>query len=324
MSPAAKKLLKLSIPILLAVFFGWYTFSKLPTDEIIPYFKSAHYGWIGLGVFFGLLSHLSRAYRWQFLLQPLGYTVKLPNSIMAVFITYLANYGIPRSGEVLRAAVLTNYEGVPFEKGFGTIVAERVADMVVMLLIIAITLMLQFDYVYELLVASFDVSKLLILVVVAIVGLCLIIYFIKNSKSKLALKIKTFLKGLLEGILSILKLRHRWAFIFHTLFIWLMYLLMFYVTTFAIPELGIVSVGAVLVAFIAASFTIAATNGGIFVYPVAVMKSFAIFGIASTPALAFGWIMWTSQTVLIIIFGSLSFLWLPIYNRKTTAALKDS
>jgi len=67
------------------------------------------------------------------MLEPMGYTLRFPNSIMAVFITYLANYGIPRSGEVLRAAVLTNYEGVPFEKGFGTIVSERVADFVVLL-----------------------------------------------------------------------------------------------------------------------------------------------------------------------------------------------
>lgn len=313
---STKKLLRLVIPILLAVFFGWYTFSKLPVNEIIPYFKTAHYGYISLGVFFGLLSHLSRAYRWQFLLEPMGYSVKLPNSIMAVFITYLANYGIPRSGEVLRAAVLTNYEKVPFEKSFGTIVAERVADLLVMLIIIAITLWLQFDYVFQLLAASFDLTKLLMAGCFAVLIVVLSLYLIKKSQSKLAMKIKNFLKGLLEGILSILKMKKRWAFIFHTLFIWLMYLLMFYVTTFALPELDNVSIGAVLVAFIAASFTIAATNGGIFVYPVAVMKSFAIFGIASTPALAFGWIMWTSQTILIIIFGSLSFLLLPIYNRN--------
>ena len=322
MGLTAKKILRLAIPLALAVFFGWYTFSKLPVDDIIPFFKTANYGWIFLGVFFGLLSHLSRAYRWQYLLEPLGYTVKLPNSIMAVFITYLANYGIPRSGEVLRAAVLTNYEGVPFEKSFGTIVAERMADMLVMLLIIAATLVLQFDYVFGLLTASLNVSKLLLFGLIVILLLLAVALFIKKSQSTIAVKIKTFLKGLLEGVMSIFKLKHRWAFLFHTLFIWLMYLSMFYVTTFALPELQNVSIGAVLVGFIAASFTIAATNGGIFVYPVAVTKSFGLFGIAATPALAFGWIMWTSQTVLIIIFGIVSFIFLPIYNRRHGQALK--
>ena len=243
---------------------------------------------------------------------------------MAVFITYLANYGIPRSGEVLRAAVLTNFEGVPFEKSFGTIVAERMADMLVMLMIIAITLVLQFDYVFQLLSQSFDLIKLMLVGAVAIITLAVVVYYIRTRPPTFAIKVKTFLRGLLEGVMSIFKLKHRWAFIFHTLFIWLMYLLMFYVTTFAIPELGYVSIGAVLVGFIAASFTIAATNGGIFVYPVAVMKSFGIFGIAATPALAFGWIMWTSQTVLIIVFGSLSFLLLPIYNRKLDKTFKSN
>ncbi|RKE98586.1 lysylphosphatidylglycerol synthase transmembrane domain-containing protein [Ichthyenterobacterium magnum] len=316
MNPKNKKLLKLLIPLVLAVFFGWYTFSKLPVSEIVPYFKSANYGWIALGMFFGLLSHLSRAYRWQYLLEPMGYSVKLPNSIMAVFITYLANYGIPRSGEVLRAAVLTNYEDVPFEKSFGTIVAERMADLLVMLGIIGITLILQFDYVYSLLEKSFQPKNLIIGGVVALTVITILFYVLKRSQSKLALKIKSFLKGLIEGVLSIFKMKHKWAFICHTLFIWGMYVLMFYVTTFALPDLDNITIGAVLIAFIAASFTIAATNGGIFVYPVAVMKAFAIFGIAQAPSLAFGWIMWTSQTVMIIIFGSLSFLYLPIFNRR--------
>ena len=315
MNIKSKKVLKLLIPLLLAVFFGWYTFSKLPVSTIIPYFKSANYWWIGLGVFFGFLSHLSRAYRWQFLLEPMGYTLKLPNSIMAVFITYLANYGIPRSGEVLRAAVLTNYEEVPFEKSFGTIVAERMADLVVMIGIITITLILEFEFIIELLEKAFQPKKLMISAAIGLVILYLLFLFIKKSHSPFALKVKTFLNGLIEGILSVFKMKHKWAFIFHTLFIWGMYILMFYVTTFALPELDNISIGTVLITFIAASFTIAATNGGIFVYPVAVMTAFGIFGIPEAPSLAFGWIMWTSQTVMIAIFGLASFIYLPIYNR---------
>jgi len=315
-NPTLKKTLSIGIPLLLAVLFGWFMFTKIPISEIIPYFKSANYSWIALGVFFGLLSHLSRAYRWRFQLEPMGYNIKLPNSIMAVFITYLTNYGIPRSGEVLRAALLTNYEGVPFEKGFGTIIAERVADMVVMLGIIAITLILQFDFIIELLQKSFEPSKLIMYSGISLLILLCVVLFIKKSKSKIALKIKGFLKGLLEGILSIFKMKKKWAFIFHTLFIWLMYVLMFYVTTFAIDDLEGISIGAVLIAFIAASFTIAATNGGVFFYPAAVLGALLLFGLPENPSYAFGWIIWTSQTIMILIFGVLSFIFLPIYNRK--------
>lgn len=315
MSIKFKKRLRLIIPLALAVFFGWYTFSKLPVSTMLPYVKSANYWWIGLGMFIGLLSHLSRAYRWQYLLEPMGYQIKLSNSIMAVFITYLANYGIPRSGEVLRAAVLTNYEKVPFEKSFGTIVAERIADLLVMLGIICITLILEFNFIINLLQKSFQPQKLVLFGSIGLVLMVLIFYYIKRSQSKFALKVKTFINGLVEGMLSIFKMKHKWAFIAHTLFIWGMYILMFYVTTFALPQLNTVSIGAILVAFISASFTIAATNGGIFFYPAAVMAAFTVFGIAEEPSFAFGWIMWTSQTVMIIIAGSLSFIYLPIYNR---------
>jgi uncharacterized protein (TIRG00374 family) len=315
LGPKTKTSLRFIVPLILAVCFGWYTFSKLPVSTIIPFVKSANYWWIILGVCFGFLSHLSRAYRWKYLLQPLGYHIKFPNSIMAVFITYLANYGVPRSGEVLRAAVLTNYEGVPFEKSFGTIVAERMADLIVMLVIIVITLILEFDFIIDLLQTSFQTGKIVLLFVTLTVAMGMIVLFIRNSQSQFAHKVKAFLKGLLEGVMSIFKMKHKWAFIGHTLFIWGMYVLMFYVTTFALPELSNVSIGAVLVAFISASFTIAATNGGIFVYPAAVMAAFTVFGIAKDPSFAFGWIMWSAQTIMVIIAGSLSFIYLPIYNR---------
>ncbi|SDB63864.1 hypothetical protein SAMN03097699_2891 [Flavobacteriaceae bacterium MAR_2010_188] len=316
MNSKTKKALRIVIPLLLAIFFGWYTFSKLPVSEIIPYFKSANYSWIVAGVLFGGLSHLSRAYRWQFLLEPMGYKVKLPNSIMAVFVAYLSNYGIPRSGEVLRAAVLTNYEGVPFEKSFGTIVAERMADMAVMLLIIAITLVLEFKFIYDILAQSINPTRLLIYLAIVIIGGVVLFKILKRSQSKFALKVKKFLKGLVEGILSIFKMKKKWPFIFHTLFIWLMYILMFYVTSFALPELDNLSIGAVLIAFIAATFTIAATNGGIFFYPAAVMSALMLFDLPKEPSYAFGWIMWSAQTLLIIICGIISFVYLPIYNRK--------
>lgn len=264
----------------------------------------------------GLLSHLSRAYRWKYQLEPLNYSVKFPNSIMAVFITYLANYGIPRSGEVLRAAVLTNYEAVPFEKAFGTIIAERVADFLVLLIIVATTLVIEFDFIYEILEKAFQPKKLIIIGLIAITLFGVLIVYLKKSQSKIALKVKKFLKGLMEGILSIFKMKHKWAFIFHTLFIWVMYLLMFYVTTLSVAELDGISVGAILIAFIAGSFTIAATNGGIFVYPLAIAAAFSLFAIPENPSIAFGWIMWSSQTLMIIILGSLSFLLLPVYNRS--------
>ncbi|WP_338356810.1 lysylphosphatidylglycerol synthase transmembrane domain-containing protein [Yeosuana marina] len=316
MNQNTKKTLKIILPLLLGVFLVWYSLSKVSFDELLVYFKKADYKWIFIGVFFGLLSHLSRAYRWRFMLEPLGYKIKLGNSIMAVFSAYLINFTIPRAGEVARASILSNYEQVPFEKGFGTIVSERIADVIVMLAIIAITLFLQFEFIYNFFISRFNLSKIMIGGLVLLVMAILILVFIKRSNSLIALKVKAFLNGLIEGILSIFKMKKKWLFIFHTLFIWVMYVLMFYVTSFAVEELDSISMGAILIGFISASFSIAATNGGIGSYPLAIYAAFSIFGIAKEPSLAFGWIIWSSQTLLIIIIGGLSLIYLPIYNRQ--------
>lgn len=294
----------------------WYSLAKVSIDELLVYVKKADYSWIILGMFLGLLSHLSRAYRWRFQLEPMGYNIRLGNSIMAVFATYLINYTIPRAGEVARASILTNYEGVPFEKGFGTIVAERIADLMVMAGIITITLFLQFDFIYAFLTERFNTSKIVFLLIFSLLLILLFTRFIKKSKSKLALKIKSFVNGLIEGVISIFRMKKKGPFIFHTLFIWGMYVLMFYVTTFSVAELEEIPLGAVLIGFISASFSIAATNGGIGSYPLAVFAAFSIFRIPEEPSIAFGWIMWASQTLMIILLGGLSLIYLPVFNRK--------
>ncbi|MEP1489896.1 MAG: lysylphosphatidylglycerol synthase transmembrane domain-containing protein [Algibacter sp.] len=316
MNKKTANILKISLPLLLGVFLVWYSLRDVPLPKILEYWKSSNKNWILLGLFLGFLSHLSRAYRWRFQLEPLGYHIKFGNSVMAVFATYLINYTIPRAGEVARATILTNYEDVPFEKGIGTIVAERIADLIVMLGVITITLFLEFDFIYSFLVEKFDPFKVIITLIVFVFLAFIFFRFIKNSESKFAIKLKGFVNGLIEGATSIFKMKKKWAFIFHTLFIWTMYVLMFYVTSFAIGDLNGIPTGAILIGFISASFSIAATSGGIGAYPVAVYLGFSIFGIAEEPSIAFGWIMWASQTLMIIVFGGLSLIYLPIYNRK--------
>jgi len=160
------------------------------------------------------------------------------------------------------------------------------------------------------------VVTLIIIGIVALFLVALFYLFIKRSSSVIALKIKKFVRGLIEGIFAIFKMKHKWAFIFHTVFIWMMYLLMFYVTTFAMSDLVNISLAPVLISFILASFSIAATNGGIGSFPEAIVLALVLFSLPEEPSRAFGWIMWTSQTLMIVIIGGLSMLYLPIYNRK--------
>ncbi|PQJ68938.1 lysylphosphatidylglycerol synthase transmembrane domain-containing protein [Polaribacter butkevichii] len=309
-----KKILKTILPLALGGFLVWYSLSGISLETLGTYFKEANYSYIFLGLFFGILSHLSRAYRWKFMLEPLGFKPKFTNSVLAVLVGYLVNLALPRAGEISRATVMANYEKIPFEKGFGTIVAERIADLIMMLSIVAITLFVQFDFIYELLTKNFDPSKIIIGLVILIIGFFVFTSFVKKATSGFLLKIKTFVSGLIEGVTSIFKMKNKWAFIFHTVFIWVMYVAMFWATIPAISGLE-VPFGGILIGFIAGGFSIAATNGGIGLYPIAVAGALALFNIPTEPATAFGWIMWTAQTAMIIVFGGLAFLFLPIYNK---------
>ncbi len=316
MSSKLRTILKLTLPLLLGIGLVWYSISQITFSELVQYFRNANYTWIGLGVVLGILSHLSRAYRWKYMIEPMGYKLRFANSTMAVFAAYLINYTIPRAGEISRASIIANYEGVPFEKGFGTIVAERVADMLVMSGIIMITLFLEFEFIWQFFNERFDALKIALGIGLLLVLAWLFYGFVSKSGSRLAKRIRNFISGLIEGVMSIFRMKYKWAFIGHTLFIWLMYIMMFYVTSFTLEETSNIPLAAILIGFISGSFSIAATNGGIGSYPVAVFAAFTLFGIGKDPSIAFGWIMWTSQTLMIIVLGGLSLLYLPLYNRR--------
>ena len=307
----------------MGVFLIWYFLSKLsPQDkiDIINSFKSANYWWVLFSLILGILSHLSRAYRWQFMLEPLGFKPKLPNLIMTVLIAYLLNLLVPRSGEIARATAISKYENIPFEKAFGTIVAERIADVIMLLFIIGLAFFMQADLLKKTLFkdsSSNSLQSVLILIALLILGV--VFYrFIKRSENAFFVKIRNFINGLIEGAASIFKMKKKWPFIFHTFFIWLMYVLMFYVVSFALPETTNLPFGAIIVGFVVGGLSMALTNGGLGTYPVFVASALILYNIEDNPARAFGWIMWTAQTLMILLFGGLSFLLLPIYNRNRT------
>lgn len=318
-----KKLIKFSktfLPLLLGVFLIWYSLSSAtPTerDELWNNILLADLKWVYLSVFFGILSHLSRAYRWKYLLEPLGYRPQLANSFMAVMGGYLANLGVPRSGEVLRGATISTYEKVPFDKAFGTIVAERIADLIMVLIITLFGFLIQTEHLINYFKDNeinpfISMGILLVLLFSGVIFLNLI----RRSNHRYMVKIRDFARGLLEGMRSILRMKNKTGFLLHTLFIWTMYLLMFYVIKYAIPETHSLTIAGFMAAFIVGTFAITTTNGGIGVYPIAMGAVLLLFGINQQAGEAFGWIMWGSQTLMVIILGGFSLLFLPLYNQK--------
>ena len=251
------------------------------------------------------------------MLEPMGYKSSQANRFMAVMVAYLANFGIPRSGEVLRAVTLSTYEDVPFEKGFGTIISERVADLLILMLVIGVALIFQTN---ELLAYLQDqnINPLnTFLIFLGLVGIIILgLNIVRKSTWLPFQKLKKLAKGLLEGMKSILKMEQKWAFIFHTVFIWTLYLLMFFVIQLSMPETANTPVGIIMAAFVVGSFAVSATNGGIGVYPLAVGGVLMFFGVQEHAAEAFGWISWATQTAVVLLFGGLSFIFLPLLNNR--------
>lgn len=320
MNPKLKKILFTIIPIAIGVGLIWYFLAQLsPSDKtaILNSFKTANYWWVALSLFCGILSHFSRAYRWQFLLKPMGYETKFANSFMTVLMAYLVNLAMPRAGDVARGGAISKYENIPFEKAIGTIVAERVADVILLLFIIGIAFIAQAELITNYLFkdGTSKTTSILILAGLAVVGF-IGFRMIQKAESGFLRKVKDFINGLLEGALSIFKMKNKWAFIFHTLFIWAMYVAMFYFCTLALPETSNLPFSAIIVGFVVGGLSMALTNGGLGTYPVFVASALTLYGVSENPAKAFGWLMWSAQTLMVIVFGGLSFLFLPIYNRN--------
>ncbi len=304
----------------LGVFLIFYAYNKTTPEErdlIVKHVKEADLFWVGLSMFIGVLSHISRAIRWNHLLRPIGYNPPIKTNILVILMGYFANLGLPRSGELLRATALSTYEDVPFQQSFGTIVTERVIDLLVLALIVGLTLVLQTEVILNYFIdQGIDIQWLVIgLLGVLVVGF-LGLMFVKKSNIPFIVKIRTFFSGLIEGALSILKLKNKWAFIGHTLFIWCAYFGMFWVVKYTIPETSALTFSELLVPFVAGAFAMSATNGGIGLYPIAVNKTLSIFGISAVSGNAYGWIMWISQTVLVVVLGALSFLVVPFVSSK--------
>jgi len=311
--------LKNLLPIFIGVFCIYYSFKDISFSEFKEYFTKINYLWVFVGIFLGALSHISRSYRWKFLIEPLGYKLGFINSVLTVFSAYLINYTIPRAGDIARGTMISKYENIPFEKAIGTIVAERAVDVISILVIILIGLIIEFDKISNKLKDFLEQSDFSTLLWSSLILLFIVTtLYVIIKRFKFYKKIKQFLTGLIDGITIIFRMKKRNQFIFHSVFIWVMYVLMFYFTSKAFVGLNQVSFFELMISFTLAALSIMFSNGGIGIYPLAVEESLGWYGVQSTIGLAFGWVMWLSQTLMVVIFGGLSLFILPFINRSNS------
>lgn len=314
------KWLTILIPLLIGIGIIYYQYTTLTSEEIGKIklsFEKANYWYILLSLVIALVGYWSRAYRWKFALNHLGYETRFSNNLLTVCVSYLVNLTVPRSGEISRAALLKKYENVPFDKAFGTIVAERIVDLLIFFLFVFIGFVSQFDQIYQFLLSQHVSLQSLILTGCA--GLVLFFVFVLiwiYAEWEIILKLKKKFSGLIEGITTVYKMKDKWKYIFHSFFIWFSYLMMFYVAIFALPETTHINFNIVVMGFIFGSLAVGFSNGGLGAYPFSIALIFSLYGITKDVGTAFGWLVWTSQTILAILLGLASYLLLPILNRK--------
>ncbi|MEI7470895.1 MAG: lysylphosphatidylglycerol synthase transmembrane domain-containing protein [Chitinophagaceae bacterium] len=323
-------LLKYGIFLGLGIFLVWWQFSKMTPAQYVQFkfaLSNANYKIIPLIIGMSLASHLSRSMRWKILIAPLGYNPSLFNTFGTTMIGYLANSFFPRLGEVLKCTLLGKYEKIPAQKLLGTILVERIFDLICYALFILITVLVQYQLVGDF--AKNQLNQIALqknglpiwtkamIYLALLIGIILLLRFLfkKYSNSKLINKTKTFTNGLKEGIATVKKLKNRSWFLFHTVFIWCMYLGQIYIGFSAMKEVSHLGWDAACGILTLATLAMIVTPNGLGTFPEAVLLVLGLYNIADTYGQAFGWLMWGTTTFIILLFGTI-FLFLLMYLNK--------
>ncbi len=314
-----KKQLRILIPIILGVFFIYITYRLTTQAErflIWNYIKSAQIQYVIGAMLLGASSDIIRGLRWQLLSKAIGYKSGIINSVASVFMCYTSNMAIPRSGEIIRATVLSEYNKIPIGKTFGTIAAERVIDISISILILFLVWILQYDIILE---SFFEEGFLKFIdnnfwLILSSISMCIAIIYILITRIE---KIKRFFNSVLEGFFSITKLKKKlFPFILLSLLIWTCYVLAFFTIKFSVTELDIIDSRLIFPAFVVGVFSISLSNHGLGVYPLAIALFLSNFGINTEIGLTYGWLAWSCQAIITLIFGGLSFFVLPLLKTR--------
>lgn len=292
-------------------------------DKLITDFKSASPFWILMVVIAFMISNLSRALRWQMLIRPLGHEPKLSNAFWTVMLGYFTNLGIPRSGEFVRAGTFAKYENIRADKVMGTIVVDRVMDVICLLIAMVLMIVLAYDTIWAYLEENIQTDILIKLFWLGLIAgvVALIAFFaLRKQLEKLVFyqKVKHILYGFWDGLKTVFQLEKPWLFIFHSIAIWTLYYVMtiFALKSFApTADLPLV-VGLVVFVFGALGIVIP-SPGGMGTYHALVIAALALYGVSGDDGFSMANIAFFSINIFCnIAFGILALIVLPILNRN--------
>ena len=330
MNKKIRSLLQYAFFLGLGLFLVWWSLRKIEGKDWLDIrnaFLHTRYLLILPVVIALLASHLSRAIRWKILIEPLGYKPKTSNTYLAVLIGYMANLAVPRLGEVLKCTILSRYEKVPADKLVGTIVAERAFDVICLLIVFTVSFLTQADIIGAYLSTkikellgpegnSVPVTKLIIVGSIILLVIIIIWYALKKyAHISFIQKIKVILKGIWHGLTSVRYIKSKGWFLFHTVFIWSMYLISVRIGMYALEETSIYGIKPSLSVLSTGSIAMILTPSGIGAYPLFVQETMSLYGLRFSMGIAFGWLMWTVQFFQILLSGFVAIVLLPYLNK---------
>jgi len=287
--------------------------------------KHARYSWVVLSLIFALIAYVSRAMRWRLIIEPLNYKPGLRNTFFALMVGYLANFAFPRIGEITRCATLSKKEKIPVDRLIGTVIVERAIDLISLLIILVVLVVLRFDTfgtffsenvfipLGNKISSTLDFTWLAWTITAITLSVILTFYIIfrrRIAHLHLVTKISDLVRGVLEGLKTIYKMKKRWQFIFHTVFIWLMYWMMTWVVVFALPSTSqLTIIDGLFILVIGGLGMSAPVQSGIGAFHWIVSRGlFIVYGIPIEKGLVFATISHESQSLLAIALGIMSFI----------------
>lgn len=326
MKQSILKTLKFLSFFLIGILIFWMVYKDQDINRLKSILSNeVNYVWIVISMFLGLLSHVSRSMRWNLMIEPLGRKPRLINTFLAVMVGYLMNLALPRMGEISRCGVLSRYEKISFTKLVGTVVLERLIDVIMLLILLLIVVLTQFGQVLEFLRNNPEVNEKIQQVIFSpiLIGgfvlVLLVVWFMRHKirESGLLKKVKDIIQHFIEGFQSIRTMKHKGSFIFHSLFIWLMYYLMFYCVFFSFGFTSNIGPLAALAVFVLGSFgMVAPVQGGIGAWHFMVIEGLALYGVERGDGKIFALLSHGATTAVLIILGLIGLLALPFVNER--------
>lgn len=325
--PILKYILLLTIGAILL----WLAFRGQDLSKIAYQLKTANYTWVAMSIAVSLIAHYIRALRWKMLIKPLGHQPTNTNTFHAVMIGYLANLAVPRMGEVSRCGVLTKTDKIPMQSLVGTVIIERIIDVLFLLGILLLSILIEYtiikDFLFENIVnpflEKFQSAQSTIIFLVAIISVLIIfvllikMYHQKLLDNKFYAKVWGILLGFKDGIFSVVKMEKKGLFIVYSALIWLMYILSTWLCFFAIePTAHLTFSSSIFIMAVGGIGMSAPVQGGIGAYEAAIQLALLVYGINAADGLSYATLNHSSQILSILVVGSISLLFIFINNRK--------